>query len=84
VINDNAEEESTSSGSAGGKQTAAHRQKRLRGMLMKIENAALMLIDCRLIRRKLRFFKDTCITEFIDKSEMYDGWEIKQGNKTSY
>jgi len=68
VGNENLEDESL----IGGKQTAANRQKRLRAMLMKIENGALMLIDCRDIQRKLRFFEDTCITEYIDKSEMYD------------
>jgi len=37
---------------------------------MKIEKAALALIDCRDIRRKLRFFEETAITEYIDKHEM--------------
>ena len=38
---------------------------------MKIEKAALVLIDCRDIRRKLRFFEETAITEYIDKHEMF-------------
>ena len=67
VISDNTEDESVNN-----KNTAANRQKRLRAMLMKIENAALMLIDCRDIRRKLHFFEETRITEFIDKSEITD------------
>uniref|UniRef100_A0A915LSJ7 Uncharacterized protein n=2 Tax=Meloidogyne incognita group TaxID=654580 RepID=A0A915LSJ7_MELJA len=54
------------------KQTAATRQRRLRLILMKIEKAALALIDCRDIRRKLRFFEETAITEYIDKHEIVD------------
>ncbi|KAL3116043.1 hypothetical protein niasHT_007343 [Heterodera trifolii] len=49
-----------------------NRQKRLRAMLMKIENGALALLDCRTIRRKLRFFEETCITQFLDQNEITD------------
>ncbi|KAI3409767.1 Protein PAT1 1 [Globodera pallida] len=47
-----------------------NRQKRLRAVLMKIENGALALLDCRSIQRKLRFFEETCITQFLDKNEI--------------
>ncbi|KAF7632542.1 hypothetical protein Mgra_00008057 [Meloidogyne graminicola] len=72
VQNENPDDDTSTEITSSIKLNSASRQKRLRLMLMKIENAAIALIDCRDIRRKLRFFEETAITEFIDKHEIID------------
>jgi hypothetical protein len=57
----------------------SNRQKKVKKMLMRIENGEFLLIDCHDLKRKLDFFEETQISNLIDKKEMY-AWSLLSNN----
>ena len=47
-----------------------NKSKKFKKILMRIENAELVLIECFDLMRKLDFFEDTQISNFIEQEEM--------------